>query len=350
VLDVESLREAAAAVLPPEAVEYYNHGGFDELTLADNEEAWKRWAIIPRMLAGVAHRDLATTVLGRAWPHPVFISPTARHGLADPDGEIATAKAAAATDTVFCVSVGASKEPAEIAAAVPGVPRWLQICLFADRSASAELADLAEACGYEALVITVDNPIVGVRRHASVGIAASFASASPPLPGLPRRPDHERLQLDPAATWDDLEKFIGASSLPVLVKGLMSPDDARIAGQCGAAGVVVSNHGGRQLDRAPASADALPAMVDAVGNSIEVLVDGGIRSALDVFTALALGARAVGLGRPALWALAAGGAGGVEDLLRTMVSELDTILALSGAGRVARIDRSFVRPRTSGEQ
>lgn len=345
---IDDLEVAARAALPTDAWDYYARGGFDELTLDDNRSAWRRWRLIPSVLVDVAARDPSTSVLGVHRAHPVLIAPSARHGLATPEAEFATARAAVASASVVTISIGSTHEPADIAATVPDASRWFQSCLFDDLSASRELAAMAAETGYEAIVLTVDNPTVGVRRHAAVTMeASSHARAATELPERLRRPAHERLGLNPSATWDDLAEFVHDVELPVLVKGVVTSGDAVRTRDAGAAGIIVSNHGGRQLDRGRPTADALPDVAEAVGHDIDVLVDGGIRSGIDVYIALALGADAVLIGRPVLWGLAVDGEAGAAAVITSLVHELDMAMALTGVTTVDRIDRTRIEPRTN---
>ncbi len=331
--------QAAARALDPGTQAYYFGGAADEITLRDNVAAWQRLAIRPRVLVGVGRRDLSVTVLGRPRPHPLLVAPMALHGLADPDGEIATARAARAAAAVTCVSTFATKSMEDVAQAVPDCARWYQLYVFNDRGVSRELVARAEENGYEALVVTVDLPMRGVRERElrnPVGSGASNAPASMTAQ------EFDRL-LDSTLTWEDIGRFASETELPVLIKGVLRPDDALLAAQHGAAGVIVSNHGGRQLDTVLAGADALPAVVEAVGDRIDVLVDGGIRRGTDVLKALALGARAVMIGRPVLWGLAAEGADGARKVLEILLTELDCALALAGAPRASELESSFIQ-------
>ena len=341
--------ERAAAALEEGPYAYYAGGSCDELTLRDNVESWRRLALRPRVLVDVSRRDPATTVLGRERPHPVFVAPTAYQRLAHPDGEPATARAAAATGSLFCLSSLATATPAEVAATAPEGARWLQLYVFRDRAVSEQLARDAAAHGYEALVVTVDLPVLGVReRDVRTRFEIADALSVPSVGAMGHQGPLSMLGIgeliDPSLTWADLERFAQRSDLPVLVKGVLRPEDARRAVEHGAAGVIVSNHGGRQLDTVLSGADALPALVDAVGGEIDVLVDGGIRRGSDVVKALALGARAVLVGRPVVWGLAVGGEAGVRAVLETLLAELDVALALVGVPRAAELDRSLVAP------
>ena len=334
---------AARSVLPERARAYIEGGAGDETTLADNLTAWNRLALAPRVLTGEGTADTAVTVLGRLRPHPVIIAPTAFAAITHPDGETAIARGAAATATTICLSTLASTPPAALAEAVPDVSRWCQLYVFRDRGVTRELIATAEAHDYEALVLTADRPVLGVRgrerRHDVRGAA--------PGPGAAvnvKAPSDFSAEIDAALTWDDVAELASQTALPVVVKGILTAGDARLARDHGAAGIVVSNHGGRQLDTVLSGADALPAVVDAVSGEIDVLVDGGIRRGTDVVKALALGAKAVMVGRPILWGLAVDGATGVQRVLELLLGELATALVLTGAGAVDALGPDDVLP------
>lgn len=331
--------QAATGKLDAGAQAYYFGGAADEITLRDNVEAWTRLAIRPRILVGVGRRDLAVTLLGRPRPHPVVVAPMALHGLADADGEITTARGASAADAVMCVSTFATKDLKEVADAVPDGTRWFQLYVFNDRGVSRELVARAEDAGYEALVVTVDLPVRGLRERE---LRAPIGAGAAQVPATMSVAEFAAL-IDSNLTWKDIERFASDSPLPVLVKGVLRADDARLAAEHGALGVIVSNHGGRQLDTGLSGADALPAVAEEVGDEIDVLVDGGIRRGTDVFKALALGARAVMVGRPVLWGLAAEGADGAQRVVGILVEELDRALAMAGAPRAAELDSSFIQ-------
>ena len=326
---------------------YIDGGAADEITLADNVAAWQRLALHPRVLTGAGEPDLGVELLGRRRAHPIVIAPTAFAALTHPEAEIGIARAAAATDTVMCLSTLASTAPDTLADAVPDASRWFQLYVFCDRGITRELIARARAHGYEALVVTADRPVLGIRererRHEVRG------GPAPPVPAQATSraiggdaPVDFSAQIDPRLTWSDIERFAADSALPVLVKGVLTAHDARLAVAHGAAGIIVSNHGGRQLDTTLAGADALPAVAEAVGDALDVLVDGGIRRGSDVVKALALGARAVMIGRPLLWGLAVGGAAGARAVLEILLAELANALALVGAAGAGDLDRDLV--------
>jgi len=299
----------------------------------------------------VSDRDPSTTVLGRSRPHPVIVAPTAAHRLAHPDGEQASARGAAAARAIFCLSSLATADPAEVAAAAPDGERWFQLYVFRDRGLSRELLASATDSGYEAIVITVDLPVLGIRERdvrSQYVIPDGIAAVSPAAMRRDRPLSMVQIGelIDPTLTWSDVEEFASDCDLPVLVKGVLTPEDARLAAEHGAAGVVVSNHGGRQLDTVAAGAEALPAIVEAAGDRVDVLVDGGIRRGTDVLKALALGARAVMVGRPVIWGLAVDGENGVRTVLELILAEFDIALALAGVPRASALGPTNVERRS----
>ncbi|MDQ6835734.1 MAG: alpha-hydroxy-acid oxidizing protein [Actinomycetota bacterium] len=348
-LSLADYEAAAAEILDPAPHSYLAGGACDELTLRDNVAAWQRWAIRPRMLVGVGTRQLEVELLGRRRAHPVLIAPTAFQRLAHREAELGTARAATATDTIMCLSTLSTTSLEEVAQATPDVTRWFQLYVFKDRGVSHDLVQRAVASGYEALVVTVDLPLFGKRErelrsavrssHAEDVASAAAAGASGEM-----TPEAFGALVDPDLRWTDIERFAAESPLPVLVKGVLTPEDAQLAAEHGAAGVIVSNHGGRQLDGVLSGADALPAVAQSVGDRLEVLVDGGIRRGTDVLKALALGARAVMVGRPVISGLAVGGASGVQRVLEILLAELDNALGLAGAPRACDLDQRFVVP------
>ncbi|MGQ0844159.1 MAG: alpha-hydroxy acid oxidase [Sporichthyaceae bacterium] len=343
-MDTDAWEARARERLSQLAYDYYAGGADDEVTLADNVAAWRRIRLRPRVLRDVSEIDTIATVLGTVLPGPILVAPTAYQRLACDDGERATARGTAAGGSLMVVSTLATVRLEEVAAATPGYPQWMQIYLQRDRAASTALVARAVAAGYRALVLTVDLPVAGNRRRDERNgftlppgmTLANLGLEHPQMPGggsaLAR---HVQQDFTAGMTFADVEWLVAASPLPVLVKGVLRGDDAVACVEAGAAGVIVSNHGGRQLDGAVATADALPEVVAAVGDRAEVYVDGGIRSGTDIVKALALGARAVLVGRPVLWGLAADGAAGVEAVLRELHTELDVAMSLCGAPTIA---------------
>ena len=333
------------------AYAYYSGGADDERLLGGNIAAWGHWQLHPRVLAGIDGVSTATTLLGTPVSSPVAVAPTAIQGLAHPEGEAATARGAAAVGALMILSSLATCRLEDVAAAAPGAPRWMQVYILRERARTAELVGRAAAHGYGALVLTVDAPVSGLRlREWRMGVHLPDDLALPNLAGDSTESAREggfmavvTREFEPALTPDDIGWLAGLSPLPVVAKGVQRADDAVRCVDAGAAAVVVSNHGARQLADAPATADILAEIVDAVAGRAEVYVDGGIRRSPDVVKALALGAQAALVGRPSLWALATGGADGVAALLRWYESELGRTMALCGAATVDALDRSLVR-------
>ncbi|MEX2183569.1 MAG: alpha-hydroxy acid oxidase [Chloroflexota bacterium] len=335
VVTLADFEARARGVMEPAAFDYVAGGSWDEISLAENEAAWRCYRFRPRVLVDVGHVDPGTTMLGHPVAMPVAIAPMAAHGLAHPGGEVATARAAAAAGVPFTLSTMSSRSIEEVAAAAPTGTNWFQLYTQADPGRSRELVERAADAGYVALILTVDLPRLGYRdRDRRSGFDL------PPLGNFPtdvptHLPDMDRLArletIGHSLTWADLATIRSWSPLPLVLKGIMTPEDARIAQDHGVDAIVVSNHGARQLDRVPAPVDVLPGILDAVAGGFEVWVDGGVRRGLDVVTAVALGARGVLLGRPAVWALAAGGQAGVERALAILREETEIALALLGA-------------------
>jgi len=343
-LSLEELEREARHAIGEMAYAYYAGGADDERLLEGNVAAWGHWQLHPHVLAGIAGVDAATTLLDTPVSSPVAVAPTAIQGLAHPDGEVATARGAAAVGALMILSSLATCPLEEVAVAAPGAPRWMQVYILRERTRTAELVARASSHGYGALVLTVDAPVSGLRlREWRTGMHLPDDLALPNLAG--DSTDSAREGGFMAVVTRAFEPSL--TSLPVVVKGVQRADDAVRSVDAGAAAVVVSNHGARQLADAPPTADILAEIVDAVAGRAEVYVDGGIRRSPDVVKALALGARATLVGRPSLWALAAGGADGVAQLLRWYEAELRRAMALVGARNVAAVDRGLVR-RTPG--
>ena len=350
-LSLDDLEREARQIVGEMAYAYFAGGAENERLLSDCVTAWDRWRLHPRVLAGLSRVSTATTLLGEEVSSPVAIAPTAIQALAHPDGEAGTARGAAEVGALMVLSSLSTCSLEQVAAAAPGAPRWMQVYILRDRARTEDLVLRAAAHGYGALVLTVDVPVSGLRlRELRGGVHLPDDLVLPNLTADSTARAHEGgfmavvgREFEPALTPADIGWLAGLSDLPVVVKGVLRADDALRCVDAGAAGIVVSNHGARQLDDAPASADVLAEIVDAVGARAEVYVDGGIRRAPDVVKALALGARAVLVGRPSLWALAAGGSDGVASLLRWFESELRRTMALCGAGKVTQLDRSLVR-------
>jgi 4-hydroxymandelate oxidase len=355
-LNADDYENAARNRLEPAIFDYIAGGAWDEVTLRDNRAAFDQWRLRPRAMVSVAHRALTVSILGDTLSLPIGVAPTAFHKLAHQEGELATARAAGAAGTVMCVSIMATHSLEEVAAVASG-PLWLQTYIFKDRHFTTDVAARARAAGYRALVLTVDTPVLGRRERdfrnqfeLPPGIEMRNLSLAPAAPGSYVSPMVRFIkeQIDPSLTWREVEWFVQTVQLPVLVKGVLHPDDARSAGQAGVAGIIVSNHGGRQLDGVIAALDALPEIVAAMhGTDVDIMVDGGIRRGTDVVKALALGAKLVLVGRPILWGLAVDGEAGAYAVLNLLRNELDITLALIGCPRAIDLNPSYlVRPRT----
>ena len=351
-LNLAEIEAAARERLTALAYEYYVGGANDEVTVRENRSAFERLALRYRVLVDVSRRSTQTSVLGQSIELPVLLAPTAFHRLACDEGEIAAARAASAAGTVMILST-ASTCTIEDVGAVPG-PKWFQLYVYSDRSLTEALIARAEAAGMTAIVLTVDAPILGRRERDlrnrfhlpdGVRLANVPSSGSVPIPtghGESGLAIHFASGIDASLTWRDVEWLRSRTRLPVLIKGIVRGDDAARAVEHGAAGIIVSNHGGRQLDTAIPTIRALPEVVDAVAGRAEVLLDGGVRRGTDVIKAIALGARAVLVGRPVVWGLAAGGEGGVRRVLDLLKAEIDLAMALCGCPTVADISRDLV--------
>jgi len=343
-VNVRDYEGLAAERLEPGAYGYYAGGAGDELTLRDNVEAYRRWQLRPRLLIDVETCTTATTVLGHEVSMPLLVAPVAFQRVAHPDGETAMARAAHAAGTIMCLSTIATASPAEVAAT--GARLWFQVYVFRDEGVTRELIAQARDHGFGALVLTIDAPVRGNReRDLRTGftIPEGIAISSLGRGGLTPREVFD--MISPSLTWHDLERLAGEAGLPVLVKGVLTAEDAALSCEHGAAGVVVSNHGGRQLDGVAATIDALPEVVEAVGGRVEVIVDGGVRRGTDVVKALALGARAVLAGRAPLWGLAAAGEDGARHVLELLQAEILGALQLVGCTSPADVTRDRVGRR-----
>jgi len=345
--DFDALEDRARDKLPPGAFAFAAGGADDEITLADNIAAWQRLQLRPRMLRDVTAVDTSVSVLGARVAAPLLVAPTGRHRLFHPDGEAATARGAAAAGVPYVMATAATVSMEDVAAERTSAPQWFQLYLPPDRGVTEGLVDRAEAAGFSAVVLTVDQPVYGSSpRAARAPLEASPDIRAVNLPGQPVATHgygaaHSGSVTHPA-TFDDLAWLVRRSPLPLLVKGVLRGDDALRCVELGAKGVIVSNHGGRHLDATIATADALPEIAAALGTKAEVYVDGGIRRGTDIVKALALGARAVLIGRPAVWGLALAGADGVRDVLAHLRGELVRTMALCGVAKVSEITRDLV--------
>ncbi len=357
----DAMEARAREVLDAEAFGYVAGSAGSEDTMRANREAFRRWRIVPRMLVDVQHRDLSVDMLGARLPAPVLLAPIGVQGILHADGELAVARAAAAAEVPLILSGVSSFTIEEVADANGAGRRWYQLYWPRDRDVARSFVARAEAAGYGAIVVTLDTRMLAWRPRdlangylpflRAAGLASylsdpAFRAELPVPPEQDVRPAVARFLAifsDPSVTWSDLTFLRDSTRLPLVLKGILRPDDARRAIDHGADAIVVSNHGGRQVDGAIAALDALPDTVEAVGGVVPVLFDSGIRTGADAFKAIALGARAVLLGRPYAWGLAVGGQRGVEHVLRSFLAELDLTLALSGYASVADVDRDALR-------
>ena len=354
-INLHDYEAAARELLSPMMHGFVSGGAGDEITLRANRTAFDRWRFLPRVLRGLSQASTATTVLGQEVSMPILLSPSGLHRVAHDEGEKATARAAKGAGTIYTVSTAATYTMEEIAQEAGAW--WFQLYIMLDRGLTRTLVERAEAAGASALVVTVDVPVLG-RRETDERNRFELP------PGMTvanlRSPDHDLMVAgekgsalssyvgtawDPEITWDDLDWLASISSLPVIPKGILHPDDARLAFDHGASSLIVSNHGGRQLDSAIASLDALPAIVEAVGDRGEILVDGGFRRGTDVLKALALGARAALIGRPVFWGLAVGGTAGVQHILDLLRAELALDLLLCGLASQEEVTREILVER-----
>jgi 4-hydroxymandelate oxidase len=352
-VNVQEFEALARARMDPGAYDYFAGAAGDERTLAENRLAFDRVVFRPRVLVDVGAVSVATKVLGHELSFPVLLAPTALNRLGHADGELAAARAAAAAGTIMVLSTAASATIEEVAGVARG-PLWFQLYVYRDREVTRDLVRRAEESRCGALVLTVDMPRMGrrerdQRNHFTLPSGVSIRNLE-----VSGRRDAARWAgdssffeyahnlLDPTLTWDAIAWLRSITRLPVLIKGVLAPDDARRAVDAGAAGIIVSNHGGRQLDGAIATIDALPDIADAVAGRIPVLLDGGVRRGTDVLKALALGARAALIGRPYLWGLAADGEQGVRHVLELLRGELELAMALAGCPTLESVNRSLV--------
>ncbi|KAF2923916.1 peroxisomal (S)-2-hydroxy-acid oxidase GLO4 isoform X2 [Oryza sativa Japonica Group] len=328
-VNVREYQELAKKALPKMAYDYINGGAEDEHTLRENIAAYTRIILRPRVLVDVSKIDMSTTLLGYTMRSPIIVAPTGGHKLAHPEGEKATARAAASCNAIMVLSFSSSCKIEDVASSCNAI-RFYQLYVYKNRNVSATLVRRAESCGFKALLLTVDTPMLG-RREADIRNKMVFPRSGN-LEGLMTTDDHDT----------DIEWLKSITSMPIFLKGIVTAEDARRAVEAGVAGVIVSNHGARQLDYAPATIAALEEVVRAVAGAVPVLVDGGIRRGTDVFKALALGARAVMVGRPVFFGLAARGEAGARHVIEMLNGELEVAMALCGCRSVGEITRSHV--------
>ena len=348
VLDYERL---ARQKLSQMAYDYYAGGADNEITRHENRAAYDRIQLYPRVLVGVSQRSMETHILGQVIPAPIIIAPMALAGLAHADAELATARGAG--DIPMAVSTLSSRSIEAISAVATG-PLWFQLYVYRDRGLTRSLIDRAEAHGYQAVVLTVDVPLRGNREKDQrnrfkmppdvklanfEGLDLQYVADKQNDSAIAA---YVNAQFDPSLTWTDVDWLCSITRLPVVIKGILRADDAQHACDHGAKGIVVSNHGGRQLDGVPATIEALPHIADAVGDQVDLLVDGGIRRGTDILKAIALGAKAVMVGRPIMWGLSANGADGVHHVLEILCSEFDSAMALCGCTSISDITADLI--------
>jgi 4-hydroxymandelate oxidase len=354
-LTASDYRHRAQHLVEPDVWDFIEGGAEDERTLAANLRAFDRVRLRPRVLAGVPDADTSLSLFGTRHTTPIGIAPTAYHRLVDAEGEVATARGAGRAGALFVVGMFASRTIEDVAGASSS-SLWLQLYWLQRRDVMRTLAERAERAGYDAIMLTVDVPRMGrrwrdMRNGFTIGGGVAAVNIDPAVMASAHRRDeghsaiarHTADSFDPSLSWPDLAWLRGCTRLPLVLKGILTAEDAVLAAEHGADAIVVSNHGGRQLDGAVASLDALTEVVDAVGDRLPVLFDGGVRRGTDALAALALGARMVLLGRPPLWGLATGGADGVAGVLRAATEELAHAMVLAGRPTLAALDRSAVR-------
>ncbi|CAO2824680.1 unnamed protein product [Amaranthus hypochondriacus] len=349
-VNVNDFKELARRALPKMYYDFYSAGAEDEHTLKENIKAFSRISIRPRILVDVSHVDLSTTILGHHISVPIMVAPTAYHKLAHPEGEIATAKAAAACNTIMVLSFSSNSTLEEVAASCTAV-RFFQLYVFKNREVSAWLVQRAEKSGYKAIVVTVDTPRLGRRevdiKNKMIGPQVKnlegFMSTEVVTDEGSGPEAFAKSYYDASFSWKDINWLKSITKLPILIKGVLTHEDATRAAEAGVAGIIVSNHGARQLDYAPATISVLEEVVHAVGRRIPIFLDGGVRRGTDVFKALALGAQAVLIGRPVIYGLAAKGENGVKQVISMLKDELELSLALAGCTSRKDITRNHVR-------
>jgi len=366
-INVAEYERYAKNTLPRNAHDYYASGSNDMITLRENRDAFARLRIIPRALVDVSKIVTETTILGEKVASPILIAPTAMQQMAHPDGEVATVRAAARLNTLMCISSWSTKSMEQVAADQPGTLLWFQVYVYKDRDVVLDLVKRAERAGYKALAVTVDTPILGRREadirnnfalpsHLTLGNFESTGKTRSHATGISSSANtsggsglaaYVSSLIDRTLTWDDLKWLRTVTSLKIVVKGVMSVDDALLAVEHGMDAVWVSNHGARQLDTSPATIEVLPDIVRAVAGRAEVYMDGGVTRGTDVFKAIALGARAVFVGRPVLWGLAHRGEEGVFHVMSLLNEELNLAMALAGVADIGDIKPSFIRTALS---
>ncbi|XP_023300142.2 peroxisomal (S)-2-hydroxy-acid oxidase GLO5 [Lucilia cuprina] len=355
-VSVTDFEERAHQIIEKKALDYYRSGAGEQFSLNLNREAFRRLRIRPRCLRDVSQVDTTCRLLGCDLKWPVGIAPTAMQKMAHPDGEGGNAKATGEMGSIFILSTLATMSIEEVAQAAPFTHKWFQLYVYKDRSLTEKLVRRVEKCNYKAIVLTVDAPIFGqrwsdVRNNFSLPShlrLANFDAQSSQSDGVHSEVgtsginEYVASQFDATLTWKDVEWLVKLTHLPVIVKGILTAEDAILAREFGCAGVIVSNHGARQLDSVPAAIEALPEVVKAVGDDMVVMLDGGVRHGNDIFKALAMGAKMVFLGRPAVWGLGCGGEAGVKSMLEVLKKDFDITMALAGCQKLSDIKGNMV--------
>ncbi|XP_055709440.1 uncharacterized protein LOC129805505 [Phlebotomus papatasi] len=350
--NLDEYEEKARENLSKNALNYYRNGTGKGLSLQWNRSCYDRIRIHPHCLRDVSERSAKCQLLGIDMAMPVGVSPTAMQKVVHPEGEIASAKAAEEMGVIFTLSCLSTTSLEQVAAATPNSPKWFQLYIYIDRNLTRNLIRRAEKAGYRAIVVTVDTPMFGFRRPKNTLSLPSHLYldnfTSERIEGLKEAGEGLNLagylssNIYRCLTWEDIKWLVKETHLPVLAKGVLRADDAMRAVECGCKGIIVSNHGGRQLDSVPPTIDVLPGIVSAVGDKVAIIVDGGIRQGTDVFKALALGARMVLIGRPVVWGLTVGGQAGVVDVLKILQTEFDVAMAVSGCSKITDITRDLI--------
>eukprot|EP00794_Sanderia_malayensis_P020573 gene20573-22597_t len=354
-LCVKDFEDFARTTLPKNAFDYFSSGADEEQTLQENKTAFKRLRIRPMMLRDVSNIDMSTTILGERVDFPICVSPTAMQRMAHPDGEVATARAAASVGTCMTLSSWATSTIEDVSIANGDSLRWFQLYIYKDKNIVRDLVSRAEKAGYKALAVTIDAPILGQRlrdvrnrftlpSHLSL---ANYSTEDVHADGVQGSEEsglaeYVKQLIDPSLNWDHIKWLKTITNLPIVIKGVLTKEMALEALEFGVSGIMVSNHGARQIDGVPSTIEALPEIVEAVDGKVEVFIDGGIRQGTDAFKALAIGARAVFVGRPVLWGLAYDGEAGVRALLQILKNEFERAMKLSGCRSVQDIDRTMV--------
>ena len=357
----DDLEAAAREALSPEAFGYVAGGAAEEETMRANREAFRRWNIVPRMMRDIGNRNLSTTVLGTNMPAPVMIAPIGVMSIVHPEAELAVARAARTLQLPMILSTAAEKCIEDVADALGDSPRWYQLYWPDDRALTKSFVQRAEAAGYSAIVITLDTKLLawrprdlqnaflpflkgqGIGNYTSDPVFREGLEQPPETDMMPAIGKWSELFSDKSVTWDDVSYIRECTQLPIVLKGVLHPDDARLAIEHGVDGVIVSNHGGRQVDGSVGALEMLPEVVDAAAGHLSVLFDSGIRTGSDIIKAVALGADAVLIGRPYVWGLGLAGEAGVEEVLRRLLADFDLSVALCGAKTLSELNADLLR-------